>query len=75
MHLQVRDHVLLDDEVRLVEVLDDVIVVLAVDVDDDGLDGRLALDEDTCTGFSTAHMFFFFLAEWAYLEWRAAWRL
>jgi hypothetical protein len=55
MHLQVRDHVLLDDEVRLVEVLDDVIVFFAVDVDDDGLDGRLALDEDTWYCFSHGH--------------------
>jgi len=45
--LQQLDHVLFDDEARLVEVFDDVIVALLVDVDDDGLDGRLALDEDT----------------------------
>lgn len=42
---QARDHVLHDDDTLLVQVLDDVLVVLAVvDVDDDGLDGRVALD-------------------------------
>lgn len=36
----------LDEQVRVVEVLnDDFVVVLGVDVHDDGLDGRLARDE------------------------------
>jgi hypothetical protein len=46
--LQDLNHVLLDDQMRLIEILDDDVVVDAVKVDDDGLDGRLALDEHTC---------------------------
>lgn len=32
----------------VVEILDDVIMVRSVDVDDDGLDGGVALDEHSC---------------------------
>lgn len=39
-------HVLLDDDALLVEVLDDEVVVDAVDVDDDGFDGGIAFDQD-----------------------------
>ena len=41
-------HVLLNDNALLIEILDDEIVLLAVDVDDDRLDSRLALYEHTC---------------------------
>lgn len=42
-------HGLLDHNVLVVEDLDDELVVeLIVDVDDDGLDRRVALDQDTC---------------------------
>jgi len=44
--LQYRQHGLLDQEVCLVEILDDNVVGAAVDVQDDGLDGRLDRDED-----------------------------
>lgn len=43
-------HVLLDYQPLLVEVFDDEIVVFAVEMDNDGLDRRLALDEDTLDG-------------------------
>ena len=39
----------LDKEVCLVQVLDDELVLL-VEVDEDGLDGGLALDERACVG-------------------------
>ena len=39
-------HVFLDDDSLLVQVFDDEVVVDAVDVDDDGLDGGIALDQD-----------------------------
>ena len=48
--LQHRHHVLLNKQMRLVQILDDDVVVGAVEVHDDGLDGRLALDEHTCGG-------------------------
>ena len=44
--LQKGHHVFLDDDPLFVEVLDDEVVVFAVNVDDDGFDGRVALDED-----------------------------
>lgn len=47
LFLEGGDHVLLDNDVLVVEVLDDVVVVVGVDVDDDGLDGGVALDEDS----------------------------
>lgn len=40
------NHIFLDNDTFLVQVLDDKVVVHAVDVDDDGLDGRIALDQD-----------------------------
>lgn len=42
---QERNHVLLNYNTLLVEVLYDEVMVVAVNVDDDGLDGRIALDE------------------------------
>lgn len=39
-------HIFLDNDALLVQILDDEVVVNAVDVDDDGLDGRIALDQD-----------------------------
>lgn len=51
LHLQRLDHGLLHHDVLVVEDLDDELVVeLIVDVDNDGLDRRVALDEDTCEG-------------------------
>lgn len=43
---------------RVIQVLNDVLIVLAVDVDDDGLDGRVALDEHTWKwkGLSHSHI-------------------
>ena len=42
-------HRLLNKEVRLVQILDDELVVVgAVDVHQDGLDGGFALDEHAC---------------------------
>lgn len=41
-------HVFLDDDALLVEVLDYKVMILAVDADDDGLDGRVAFDQDSC---------------------------
>lgn len=46
--LQLADHVFLDDDTLLVEVLDDEVMVLTVDVHDDGLDGGIALDQHAC---------------------------
>lgn len=43
--LQQGHHVLLNHDALLVQVLDDEVVVVAVDIHDDGLDGRVALDE------------------------------
>jgi hypothetical protein len=40
------NHIFLDDDTLLVQVFDDKVVVNAVDVDDDGLDGRITLDQD-----------------------------
>lgn len=48
--LELRDHGLLDDAPLLVQVLDYVLVVLAVDGYDDGLDGGVRLDQDACMG-------------------------
>jgi hypothetical protein len=49
--LQLRNHVLLDDDALLVQVLDNVLVVVfAVDRHDDGLDRRVALDQDAWRG-------------------------
>lgn len=48
--LELRDHGLLDDAPLLVQVLDYVLVVLAVDGHDDGLDGGVRLDQDACMG-------------------------
>ena len=41
-------HVLLHHDSLLIQILDDEVMLLAVDVDDDRLDSRLALDEHTC---------------------------
>lgn len=41
--------VLLDDQMAIVQVFDDVVIVLTINVDDDGLDRWLASDEDACT--------------------------
>lgn len=47
--LELLQHRLLDHDVLVVQVVDDVLVAaLGVDVDDYGLDRRVALDEDTC---------------------------
>jgi hypothetical protein len=46
--LEKSDHVLLNHDALLVEILNDKVVVGAVDVDDDGLDGGIAFDQDTC---------------------------
>lgn len=51
LELEGRDHGLFDDDALLVKVLDDVVVVHAVDVDDDGLDRRVALDEHAWDGY------------------------
>lgn len=48
--LEQRNHVLLDDNALLVEVLDDEVVVFTVNVDNDGLDGGVALDEHAWQG-------------------------
>ena len=40
-------HVLLDNQCLFVKVFDDDVVVDTVQVNDDGLDGGFALDEDT----------------------------
>lgn len=46
-------HVLLDQEVGVVQVFDDKVVALLVDVEDDGLDGRIDLDQDPCSATSS----------------------
>lgn len=51
--LEVGDHGFLDDAPLLVQVLDYVLMVRAVDVDDDRLHGRVALDQDACGGYKT----------------------
>ena len=44
---------LLDEYVLLIQLLDNVfVVVLAVDIDQHGFDGRVALDERTCGGLA-----------------------
>lgn len=48
--LELRDHGLLDDAPLLVQVLDYVLVVLAVDGYNDRLDGGVRLDQDACMG-------------------------
>lgn len=40
------NHIFLDNDTFFVQVLDDEVVVHAVDIDDNGLDGRIALDQD-----------------------------
>lgn len=40
------NHVFLNHDTFLVQIFDDEIVVDAIDVDDDGLDGRIAFDQD-----------------------------
>lgn len=47
--LELLQHRFLDHDVLVIQVVDDVLVAaLGVDVDNDGLDRRVALDEDTC---------------------------
>jgi hypothetical protein len=46
--LQLADHVFLDNDTLLVEVLDDEVMVFTVDVHDNGLDGGIALDQHAC---------------------------
>ena len=48
--LEQGNHVLLDNDALLVEVLDNKVVILAVNVDNDGLDRGVALDEHACRG-------------------------
>lgn len=43
--LQQRNHVFLDNNALLVQILNDKVVVLAINVDYNGLDGRIALNE------------------------------
>lgn len=40
------NHVFLDHNTFLVQIFDDEVVVDAIDVDDDRLDGRIAFDQD-----------------------------
>jgi hypothetical protein len=40
------NHIFLDHDTFLVQVFDDEVVVDAINVDDDGLDGRIAFDQD-----------------------------
>jgi hypothetical protein len=40
------NHIFLNDDTLLVQVFDDEVVIDAVDVDDDGFDGRIAFDQD-----------------------------
>ena len=40
------NHVFLNHDTFLVQIFDDEVVVDAIDVDDDGLDGRIAFDQD-----------------------------
>lgn len=44
------DHVLFDNYALVVEVFDNVVMIGAIDAHDDGLDGRIAFDENTCSG-------------------------
>ncbi len=46
--LEQGNHVLFDDNTFLVKVFDDKVVIFAVNVDNDGLDGGVALDEHAC---------------------------
>lgn len=39
--------VLLDQKVGFVEILNDVCIVLTIQIDNDGFDGRIALDQHT----------------------------
>lgn len=49
--LELLQHRFLDHDVLVIQVVDYVLVAaLGVDVDDDGLDRRVALDQDTCRG-------------------------
>jgi len=43
--LQELHHVLLNDQVGFIEILNDDVMVLAVEMDDDGLDGGFALNK------------------------------
>lgn len=40
------NHVFLHHDTLLVQILDDEVVIDAIDVDDDGFDGRIAFDQD-----------------------------
>lgn len=40
------NHVFLNHDTLLVQILDDEVVIDAIDVDDDGFDGRIAFDQD-----------------------------
>ena len=44
------DHVLFDNYALVVEVFDNVVMIGAIDAHDDGLDGRIAFDENACGG-------------------------
>lgn len=47
--LELLQHRFFDHDVLVIQVVDYVLVAaLGVDVDDDGLDRRVALDQDTC---------------------------
>lgn len=48
--LQSRDHVLLNNDALLVKIFDDILVAFAIDADNDGLDGGVALDQDSWRG-------------------------
>jgi hypothetical protein len=50
--LQQRNHVLLDNNALLIQILYDKVVVLAINVDNNGLDGRIALNEHACSGLA-----------------------
>ena len=47
-HLEDLQHALLDDERLVIEFFNDEVVLLAVDLHNDGFDGRVAFDEHAC---------------------------
>lgn len=50
LSLEQTNHILLYNDVLVVEILNDVVMVVGVDINDDGLDGGVALDEDSWKG-------------------------
>lgn len=61
LSLELVQHVFLDNNPLIIQVLDDKVMVDRVDVDDDGLDGGIALDQDTFRASGLACLFCLFV--------------